>query len=190
VERDVRATYGASLSLDATAFAHLVDDGGYPRAVQRFLRGRLEALSPLQQVQSLTAPLLVVHRATDTNVPVSESERLSRLCGRSDRPVRYLLFGDGGHEITRRENHAVPASTVADWVRAAFGPMFRALIGVFATRQRGYFSNSEANCATAGSIALTVMVGPLNGVILLVVGAVLWLLGAVGRPVGGRRYWY
>ncbi|NOQ61888.1 S9 family peptidase [Mycolicibacterium fortuitum] len=31
--------YGASLSPDATAFAHLVDDGGYPRAVQRFLRG-------------------------------------------------------------------------------------------------------------------------------------------------------
>jgi hypothetical protein len=28
------------------------------------------------------------------------------------------------------------------------------------------------------------------GIILLVVGAVLWLLGAVGRPVGGRRYWY
>lgn len=34
------ATYGASLSPDATAFAHIVDDGGYPRAVQRFLRGR------------------------------------------------------------------------------------------------------------------------------------------------------
>lgn len=34
-----RATYGASLSPDATAFAYLVDDGGYPRAVQRFLRG-------------------------------------------------------------------------------------------------------------------------------------------------------
>jgi hypothetical protein len=28
------------------------------------------------------------------------------------------------------------------------------------------------------------------GIILLVVGAVLWLLGAVGRPVAGRRYWY
>lgn len=36
------------------------------------------------------------------------------------------------------------------------------LIGVFATWQRGYFSNTEANCATAGSIALTVVVGPLN----------------------------
>lgn len=28
------------------------------------------------------------------------------------------------------------------------------------------------------------------GVILLVVGAALWILGAVGRPVAGRRYWY
>jgi hypothetical protein len=36
------------------------------------------------------------------------------------------------------------------------------LIGVVATYQRGYFSNSETNCATAGSIALTVVAGPLN----------------------------
>jgi len=28
------------------------------------------------------------------------------------------------------------------------------------------------------------------GVILLVIGAVLWILGAAGRPVGGRRHWY
>ena len=28
------------------------------------------------------------------------------------------------------------------------------------------------------------------GVILLVIGAVLWVLGSVGRPVGGRRHWY
>lgn len=39
VAQQVRRVYGASISPDATAFAHLVDDGGYPRAVQRFLRG-------------------------------------------------------------------------------------------------------------------------------------------------------
>ncbi len=39
VALQVRRVYGASMSPDATAFAHLVDDGGYPRAVQRFLRG-------------------------------------------------------------------------------------------------------------------------------------------------------
>ena len=35
------------------------------------------------------------------------------------------------------------------------------LIGVFATYQRGYFE-TETSCATAGSIALTVLAGPLN----------------------------
>ncbi len=35
------------------------------------------------------------------------------------------------------------------------------LIGAFATYQRGYFE-SETDCATAGSIALTVLAGPLN----------------------------
>jgi dipeptidyl aminopeptidase/acylaminoacyl peptidase len=39
VGEQVRRVYGASMSPDATAFAHLVDDGGFPRAVQRFLRG-------------------------------------------------------------------------------------------------------------------------------------------------------
>jgi hypothetical protein len=28
------------------------------------------------------------------------------------------------------------------------------------------------------------------GIILLVIGAILWILGSVGRPVAGRRYWY
>lgn len=36
------------------------------------------------------------------------------------------------------------------------------VIGVVAAVQRDYFSDSEANCATAGSIALTILVGPLN----------------------------
>lgn len=36
------------------------------------------------------------------------------------------------------------------------------LVGVFATWQRGYFATSETSCATAGTIALTVVAGPLN----------------------------
>jgi hypothetical protein len=28
------------------------------------------------------------------------------------------------------------------------------------------------------------------GWLLVVVGAVLWILGAAGRPVGGRRVWF
>jgi hypothetical protein len=28
------------------------------------------------------------------------------------------------------------------------------------------------------------------GWILLVIGAVFWIMGSVGRPVAGRRYWF
>jgi hypothetical protein len=36
------------------------------------------------------------------------------------------------------------------------------LIGVVAAYQRDYFKGGAANCATAGTIAVTVVVGPLN----------------------------
>ena len=36
------------------------------------------------------------------------------------------------------------------------------LTGVVAAYQRDYFKGGETNCATAGSIALTVVAGPLN----------------------------
>ena len=36
------------------------------------------------------------------------------------------------------------------------------LIGVLAAFQRDYFKTGADNCASAGSIALTVIVGPLN----------------------------
>ncbi|WP_197501311.1 DUF6131 family protein [Mycobacterium sp. 852002-51057_SCH5723018] len=28
------------------------------------------------------------------------------------------------------------------------------------------------------------------GIILVVIGAILWILGASGRAVGGRRHWF
>lgn len=36
------------------------------------------------------------------------------------------------------------------------------LVGVAATYQRGYFSSDPTNCAKAGTIAATVVAGPLN----------------------------
>jgi hypothetical protein len=36
------------------------------------------------------------------------------------------------------------------------------VIGAIAAGQRGYYSNSPTNCAGAGTIAVTVIAGPLN----------------------------
>jgi pimeloyl-ACP methyl ester carboxylesterase len=59
----VRTNYGASLSPDATAFAHLVDDGGYPRAVQRFLRGWRASSSRDVELPVEGPVLRVIHSA-------------------------------------------------------------------------------------------------------------------------------
>jgi hypothetical protein len=34
------------------------------------------------------------------------------------------------------------------------------------------------------------LLGFLLGMILLIVGIVLWILGSIGRQVGGRRHYY
>jgi membrane protein YdbS with pleckstrin-like domain len=36
------------------------------------------------------------------------------------------------------------------------------IIGAVAAGQRGYFSNSNSNCASAGTTIVTIIAGPLN----------------------------
>ena len=83
-------------------------------------RDLLEELSPLRRVDALTAPLLVVHGANDTNVPVSESEQIVEALQRAGRDVRYLLFDDDGHGIVKRENRAALATAMSEWLGKAF----------------------------------------------------------------------
>ena len=83
-------------------------------------RELLEQLSPLRRVDALTAPLLVVHGANDTNVAVSESEQIVDALRRAGRDVRFLLFDDDGHEIVKRENRTALAAAMRDWLARAF----------------------------------------------------------------------
>ena len=84
-------------------------------------RELLERLSPLRRVDALTAPLLVVHGANDTNVPVSESEQIVDALRWASRDVSYLLFSDDGHGIIKRENRAALVAAMSEWLNRAFG---------------------------------------------------------------------
>ncbi len=83
-------------------------------------RELLEELSPLRRVEALTAPLLVVHGAMDTNVPIGESEQIVQALQRYGREVRYLCFDDDGHGIVKRENRAALAAAMSEWLSKAF----------------------------------------------------------------------
>ncbi|MET0703009.1 MAG: alpha/beta fold hydrolase [Mycobacterium sp.] len=85
-------------------------------------RDLLDQLSPLLRVDALTAPLLLIHGGNDTNVPVTESEQMAEAVRERGRTVRHLVFPDDGHEIAKRENRAVLAAAVKEWLIAAFSP--------------------------------------------------------------------
>ncbi|MHC9295769.1 alpha/beta fold hydrolase [Mycobacterium sp. LTG2003] len=83
-------------------------------------RELLERLSPLLRAHALTAPLLLVHGANDTNVPPSESQQMYDALRALGRDVEMLVFEDDGHEIIKRENRAVLVDAMARWLTKAF----------------------------------------------------------------------
>ncbi len=75
----------------------------------------LRELSPIHRIDDLTAPLLAVHGAHDTNVPVAESQRAVSALRDRGRTTDLLLFPDEGHEIVTRENQDRLAAAMVDW---------------------------------------------------------------------------
>lgn len=79
-------------------------------------RELLRDLSPLHRMDRLRAPLMVVHGAHDTNVPLHEAEQLVMRLADLGRPHELVLFRDEGHEILKKTNRAFFVRTVGDWL--------------------------------------------------------------------------
>lgn len=124
VERDVRATYGAPLSPDATACAHVVDEGGHPRAVQRFPRGR-RASSSRDVELPVEGPVARVVHSADGHWPAGQvapgastrsqiwvvttdpDDRMARRIDGMDAGTAELIAWDGGrvYDVADRACH-------------------------------------------------------------------------------------
>jgi dipeptidyl aminopeptidase/acylaminoacyl peptidase len=79
-------------------------------------RALLRDLSPMTRIDRLRAPLLVVHGANDTNVPVGESEQVVAALRERGVPQRYLRFADEGHEFLNRANQEAYVDAAVDWL--------------------------------------------------------------------------
>jgi len=67
-------------------------------------RAFLESISPINNVESIEAPLFVLHGENDPRVPVGEAEQIVEALETQGVPVRKLIFDDEGHGITKLEN--------------------------------------------------------------------------------------
>jgi dipeptidyl aminopeptidase/acylaminoacyl peptidase len=77
----------------------------------------LRDLSPMTRIEKLRAPLLVVHGANDSNVPVIEADQVVSALASTGVPCRYLLFPGEGHELLDRGNRVAYQEAVVDWLR-------------------------------------------------------------------------
>ena len=64
----------------------------------------LKDLSPIHKLDRVVTPLLVMHGANDTNVPVVEAEQVVGALKKRDVPVEYVLFPDEGHGWRKQVN--------------------------------------------------------------------------------------
>ena len=85
---------------------------GHPESDRELLRD----LSPIHRIDDITAPLLVVHGAHDTNVPVSESQQMVDELRARGGIAELLMFDDEGHEIVKRHNQQRLTEAVAQWI--------------------------------------------------------------------------
>ncbi len=76
----------------------------------------LRDLSPLHRIAALTVPLLVVHGAHDTNVPLVEALQVVAALRVAGTPPRLLQFDDEGHELRGRANRAEFVAEVRQWL--------------------------------------------------------------------------
>lgn len=84
-------------------------------------KAMLAKLSPLTKIDKVTTPLLVLHGANDTNVPVIEAEQIVASLKARSVPVDYVLFPDEGHGWRKLLNRVKSTTTIVDFFRGKFG---------------------------------------------------------------------
>ena len=72
----------------------------------------LRHLSPLNRIDRVKAPTIVLHGANDTNVPVVEAEQVVENLKKRNVPVEYVLFPDEGHGWRKTPNRIRSAVSI------------------------------------------------------------------------------
>lgn len=70
-------------------------------------REALEKLSPINYLDKIKDPILIIHGATDPRVPAGEAVQIYEVMEKKGLPGELILFPDEGHGVAKRRNQAV-----------------------------------------------------------------------------------
>lgn len=75
----------------------------------------LRQLSPLHKLDRVKAPLLVLHGANDTNVPLVEAQQVAEELKKRKVPVESVIFPDEGHGFRKIPNRVRSTVEIVRW---------------------------------------------------------------------------
>ena len=95
----------------ANFVSFLENTAPYRRALREAEYGSLEKdkellikISPINSVENIKAPLMVIHGANDPRVPLSEAEQIVEKLKDLGREVELLVYADEGHGLAKLKN--------------------------------------------------------------------------------------
>jgi dipeptidyl aminopeptidase/acylaminoacyl peptidase len=80
-------------------------------------RDFLEDISPINKVERIRAPLLVIHGANDPRVPIGEAEQMVERLRSLGRTVEFLRLEDEGHQIAKLHNKLTAYPLAAEFLK-------------------------------------------------------------------------
>lgn len=76
----------------------------------------LERISPINHVDDIRAPLMVIHGRNDPRVPLYEAEQIVQALRTRERTVQLQVFDDEGHGLSKRDNRITGYAAAAGFL--------------------------------------------------------------------------
>ena len=81
----------------------------------------MKSRSPINFIDRITKPLLVVHGANDVRVVQEHSDRIVEAVQQKRLDVKYIVFDDEGHGITKWKNRIILAQAIEEFLAKHIG---------------------------------------------------------------------
>lgn len=82
----------------------------------------IKAVSPAQQAANVRAPVLLVHGASDTTVPIEQSEIMERTLKGLGKQVTLVRISGDDHSLTTSKNRREALTAIGDFLAKNLGP--------------------------------------------------------------------
>jgi dipeptidyl aminopeptidase/acylaminoacyl peptidase len=81
------------------------------------MREFLERIAPMNNIEKIKKPLMVVQGKNDPRVPVSESEQIVTGLKKQGTPVWYLMAKDEGHGFRKKPNQDFQMYSTVEFIK-------------------------------------------------------------------------